>query len=118
MVPLVVDQAPDTEAPTGGLDSSSDAVGSRAVVAWCRRDGRVERAPVVTLGEARVALGHRLSDGRSLWLGLWHRVGCHAGDERDDGQEECGLHFDEIDTARYFSRSFWAEELEKTSGRG
>lgn len=116
MVPLVVDQAPDTEAPAGGLDGGSDAVGSRAVVAWCRRDGRVERAPVVTLGEARVALGHGLSDGRSLWLGLWHRVGCHAGDERDDGQEECGLHFDEIDAARYFSRSSWAEELEQTSG--
>ena len=56
MVPLVVDQALDAKAPAGGRDGGADTVGAGAVVARRRGDGRVERAPVVTLGEARVAL--------------------------------------------------------------
>lgn len=96
MVPLIVDQAPDTKAPTGGLDIGADAVGAGTIVAWSRRDGRVECAPVVTLGEPRVALSHGLRDRRSLGLSIRDRVGCHAGNEWDDGQEECGLHFEEV----------------------
>jgi hypothetical protein len=102
MVPLVIDQAPDTKTPAGRSDGGANAVGAGAVVTGGRRDGRVERAPVVTLGEARIALSHGLRDRRGLGLGLGDRVGCHAGNERDDGQEECCLHFDDVDTVRHF----------------
>lgn len=101
MVPFVVDQASDSKAPAGGRDGGADAVGAGPVVAGRRRDGRVEGAPIVTLGEARVALSHGLRDGRSLGLSVWDRVRCHAGDERDDGQEKCGLHFGKIDCCKY-----------------
>lgn len=96
MVPLVVDQTPDTKAPAGRRDVGADAVGAGAVVAGRRRDARVKRAPVVTLGETRVAFSHGLRDRRSLGLSIWDWVGCHAGNEGDDGQEECGLHYEEV----------------------
>lgn len=96
MVPLVVYEASDTKAPASGRDGGADAVGTGAVVAGRRRDSRVERAPVVTLGETRVALSYGLRDRRSLRLSIWDWVGCRAGNEGDDGQEECGLHFEVV----------------------
>lgn len=80
MVPLVIDQAFDAKTAAGRCDSGTNAVGARAVVTRGRRNSRVERAPVVTLGETpRFAVSDQFWVSHRFGQGVRNRTGCHTG---------------------------------------